>query len=68
MLNTVWHLYRRAVTCAEKGIPMSQIKDEMLFEKITKMKYNIPNDDLSGIDVINSEIDTYYDALLDKYK
>ncbi len=67
MLCAVWHLYQRASACAEKGIPMSQIKDEALFEKITKMKYNIPNDDLSGIDAINSEVDTYFDALLARY-
>jgi V/A-type H+-transporting ATPase subunit A len=67
MLCAVWHLYQRASACAEKGIPMSQIKDDALFEKITKMKYNIPNEDLSGIDAINLEVDTYFDALLARY-
>ena len=46
---------------------MSLIKDDALFEKITKMKYTIPNGDLSGIDTINGEIDAYYDALVEKY-
>ena len=67
MLYTVWHLYQRSILCAEKGIPMSLIKDDALFEKITKMKYTIPNGDLSGIDTINGDIDAYYDALVEKY-
>lgn len=67
MLSAVWHLYQRASACAEKDIPMSQIKDDDLFEKVTKMKYNIPNEDLSGIDTINFEIDAYFDALLERY-
>lgn len=67
MLKTMWHLYERALICAEKGIPMSKIRDTELFEKITKMKYNIPNDQLEGIQAINKELEDYYDALLASY-
>ncbi|GAU77905.1 V-type ATP synthase subunit A [Fusibacter sp. 3D3] len=67
MLKTMWHLYERALGCAEKGIPMSKIRDTELFEKITKMKYNIPNNQLEGIQTINKELEDYYDALLASY-
>lgn len=67
MLRVVWNLYVRANECAEKGIPMSRIKDVDLFEKIVKMKYTIPNDDLDGIKQLTLETDAYYDALLAQY-
>lgn len=67
MLKTIWHLYERALACSEKGIPISKIRDSALFEKITKMKYNIPNDQLEGIEDINKELEDYYDALLEAY-
>ncbi len=68
MLRTVWHLYERASGCTELGIPISLIKDTAIFEKVTKMKYTIPNDNLEGIQEIVTEIDTYYDALIAQYK
>ena len=67
MLKVVWHLYVRASECAEKGIPMSKIKDIDLYEKIVKMKYTIPNDQLEGIKTLTEETDRYYDALLMQY-
>lgn len=67
MLKVVWNLYIRANECAEKGIPMSRIKDTDLFEKIVKMKYTIPNDKLDGIKQLILETDAYYDALLAQY-
>lgn len=67
MLKVVWHLYVRANECAEKGIPMSRIKDVDLYEKIVKMKYTIPNDHLDGIQALIEETDRYYDALLMQY-
>ena len=67
MLKVVWNLYVRANECAEKGIPMSRIKDTDLFEKIVKMKYTIPNDNLDGIKQLIAETDAYYDALLAQY-
>ena len=67
MLKTIWHLYERALACSEKGIPISKIRESAIFEKNTKMKYNIPNDQLEGIEDINKELEDYYDALLEAY-
>lgn len=70
MLKTVWHLYERANECAEKNIPISRLKDEAIFEKVTKMKYTVPNDatlSTEAISGINLEIDAYYDALKAQY-
>lgn len=70
MLRSVWHLYERASACAEKNIPISLLKNDAIFERVTKMKYAVPNDDalvLEAIRAIDDEVDAYYDALLARY-
>lgn len=67
MLKLIDHLYERGFACIKKGIPVSQVKDNELFEEVIKMKYNIPNDDLDRIKVLNNKIDNYYDILEEKY-
>ncbi|MCK8059889.1 MULTISPECIES: V-type ATP synthase subunit A [unclassified Fusibacter] len=67
MLELIKYLYDKAKKAIDKGIPISLVKNEKLFEQVVRMKYNIPNDDLRGIGRLLSEIDIYYDALLAKY-
>ena len=70
MVNTVWHLYERASACAEKNIPISLLKNDAIFEKVTKMKYTVPNEEaaaVAGSRGIDGEVDAYYDALLARY-
>lgn len=67
MLKTIDHLYERGLNSIEKGIPISQIKDNKLFEDIIKMKYNIPNNNLDGIVELNEQIDDFYNDLDEKY-
>ena len=67
MLKTIDHLYERGLNSIEKGIPISQIKDNKLFEDIIKMKYNIPNNNLDGIVELNEQIDNFYNDLDAEY-
>lgn len=67
MLKTIDHLYERGLNSIEKGIPISQIKDNKLFEDIIKMKYNISNNNLDGIVELNEQIDDFYNDLDEKY-
>ncbi|XOQ17744.1 MAG: V-type ATP synthase alpha chain [Sporanaerobacter sp.] len=67
MLKTIFKLYERGFICIKKGIPISQVKENELFEDVIKMKYTIPNDNLEGIKVLNEKIDNYYDVLEEKY-
>lgn len=68
MLKLIDHLYKRGYEGIKKGIPISQIKDRKIFNDVAKMKYTIPNDDLSGIENLKEEIDGYYDELMEKYE
>jgi len=63
MLKCIDYLYEKAKNAVRKGIPISQAKDETLFNRVLKMKYTIPNDDLSGIDKLKDEIDETYNKL-----
>ncbi len=67
MLKTIEHLYNRSYEIVKKGVPISHIKNKKLFNEIMKMKYNIPNENLQGIDDLNDKIDEYYNKLEEKY-
>jgi V/A-type H+-transporting ATPase subunit A len=67
MLKCIELLYDKAYEAIKKGIPISQVKDEKLFGEITKMKYTVPNDDLSVIKEIRDSIIKYYDSLIEEY-
>ncbi|WP_373484509.1 V-type ATP synthase subunit A [Acetobacterium sp.] len=68
MLKAIEYLYERGREGLKLGIPTSQLKDLDIFSQFIKMKYTIPNDDLSGIDRLKDEIDQHYEVLFKKYE
>lgn len=67
MLKVIEKLYDEALKSVKKGVPISQIKDKDIFDSLYKMKYTIPNNDLSGIDRIEKNIQDYYESIYLKY-
>ena len=67
MLKLINHLNNKAMECVKSGIPISKIKDADIFDSMIRMKYNIPNDDLSGIKELKTRIDDFYETLMSKY-
>jgi V/A-type H+-transporting ATPase subunit A len=67
MLKVIDKLYEKAYKCIKKGIPISKVKKEDLFYKITTMKYNVSEDKLEMFDELNNEIDSFYDSLENMY-
>lgn len=57
MMNIILYLYDKSKEIVEKSIPFSQVKDTGLFDKIVKIKYDIPNDKLEMFDSYKAEID-----------
>lgn len=67
MLKTIEVLNDNAYKAVKLGVPISTIKDKDIFEQLYKMKYNIPNDDLSGLDKLEKDIVEFYSKLCEKY-
>ena len=64
MMTTILHLYGRSKEVVAQNIPISRLLNLGLFEKVTKMKYDIPNDQPELFDQYITEIDSKIDALL----
>ena len=58
MMEIILYLYDRCSALVAKQVPVSRLLATGLFEELVRMKYDIPNDDLSGFDRLRSEIDT----------
>lgn len=67
MLQLVDQLYERCFRGIKLGIPISQLKQEELFQDIIKVKYTIPNDHLEAFEGLEKRIAEYYDGLEEKY-
>ncbi|WP_286905322.1 V-type ATP synthase subunit A [Clostridium sp. UBA1652] len=68
MLKVINSFYKQGVKAVKLGIPIAIIMDRDLIERIYKMKYNIPNDNLNEIDDLENDIANYMNNLIAKYR
>lgn len=68
MLEMIKFLYDKSAQAIHLGIPISKVKNVDLYTKVMKMKYTIPNDDLTGIGRLMTEIESYYNELISAYQ
>ncbi len=64
MMKVILHLHEKAKEVVAQGIPISKIIALGLFDKLTKMKYDIPNNRLDMFDDIIRETDEKIGKLL----
>ena len=64
MMQVILHLYERCKAVVAENIPISRIREQGLFEKVTKIKYDIPNDHLEMFDEYIRDIDEKINAVL----
>ena len=57
MMKTILYLHQKAKEIVAREIPLSKIQALGLFDKLTKMKYDIPNSKLELFDTYLTEID-----------
>ena len=57
MMEVILHLYQKAHQLVAAAVPISSILETGLFDKLVKMKYDIPNDHLEIFDQYRKEID-----------
>ncbi|MEW9123657.1 MAG: V-type ATP synthase subunit A [Thermotaleaceae bacterium] len=67
MLKVIELLYERCLRGVKLGIPISQLKEEQLFQEIIKMKYTISNHAMEAFEELENRIIDYYEALEEKY-
>ena len=56
MLKVIDTFYEEALKCIKIGIPISVIRKETIIQDILKIKYDIPNDKLELLDVLNDKV------------
>ena len=64
MMKVILHLHAKAKEVVAREIPISKMIELGLFDKLTKMKYDIPNNRLDMFDDYLKEIDDKLGALL----
>ena len=57
MMHVILHLYHKCRQIVALQVPMSKLISTGLFDKLVKMKYDVPNDKLSMLDDYIGEID-----------
>lgn len=64
MMHVILHLYHRANEVVARQIPLSKITATGLFDKFTKMKYDVPNSNIEMLDDYIKETDAVMDGIL----
>ena len=57
MMDLILYLYKRCKDLVAQGKPMSQVVTSGIFDKVTKMKYDVPNDHIELLDDYFKQID-----------
>lgn len=64
MMQTILHLYNRSKEVVARQIPISKLIATGLFDRLIKMKYDIPNKHLELFDTLNADIDEAVNGIL----
>jgi len=64
MMHVILHLYHRAKEVVARQIPISKVLGTGLFDKLIKIKYDVPNSNIGLLDDYLQEIDTVMDGIL----
>ena len=64
MMHVILHLYHRAKEVVARQIPLSKITATGLFDKFTKMKYDVPNSNIEMLDDYIKETEAVMDGIL----
>lgn len=66
MMEIILYLYKKCRELVAKGMPMSVLKADHIFEKVIAIKYDVPNDNLQMLDFYKRDIDDFYDAVMER--
>lgn len=63
MMRAILSFYKKSLAAVSNGVLLSKILDSGLCDRLTKMKYDIPNDKPELFDTLNADIDAVFAAL-----
>ena len=66
MMDIILYLYKKCRELVARGMPMSVLKAEGIFEKVIAIKYDVPNGELQLLDMYKVDIDRFYDTVIEK--
>ncbi len=66
MMETILYLNEKARDLVSKGMPMSILKEDNIFEKIIAIKFDVPNNEPERFEEYLKDIDRFYDKVLAK--
>ena len=66
MMDVILYLYQKSKALVHQGMPMSVLHQDSIWDKVTSIKYDVPNDKLEMLDQYKKDIDTFYEKVLEK--
>ena len=66
LMEIILYLYEKSKTLINRGMPVSVLKEDNIFERIISIKYDVPNNQLEKFDQYKKDIDEFYDKVLEK--
>ena len=66
MMESILYLYEKFKALINRGMPVSVLKEDNIFERIISIKYDVPNNQLDKFEQYRKDIDAFYDKGLEK--
>lgn len=66
MMETILYLYEKSRALINRGMPVSVLKEDNIFEKVISIKYDVPNNKPELFEQYRKDIDRFYDNVLEK--
>ena len=64
MMKAILYLYKRVRQLISASIPISKVLETGIFDKLTRIKYDVSNDELAKFDDYKKEIDDVIDKII----
>ena len=66
MMETILYLCEKCRALVNRGMPVSVLKEDKIFERIIAIKYEVPNKEPERFDEYHKDIDRFYDNVLER--
>lgn len=66
MMEIILYLYEKSRALINRGMPISVLKEDNIFERIISIKYDVPNNEPEKFEQYRRDIDEFYNHVLEK--